>query len=121
MKVVSRFEANLLRILAFLLRRAPAEQARPLIDAGTPAPACLSRTLSDLSSRIAAEKDASAQQKLRQRQLAIQGLLNVGPPAATAQGLKDQLDALREPLAAQEQELSRTRRVRRSPCASPSR
>jgi hypothetical protein len=43
MKVVSRFEANLLRILHFLLRRLPAEQALPLVGAGLKAPACLGR------------------------------------------------------------------------------
>src|SRR4051812_38641568 len=43
MKVVSRFEANLLRILHFFLRRLPAEQALPLAAAGLKAPACLGR------------------------------------------------------------------------------
>jgi hypothetical protein len=43
MKVVSRFEANLLRILHFFLRRLPAEQALPLVVAGLKAPACLGR------------------------------------------------------------------------------
>ena len=44
MNVVSRFEANLLRLLNVFLRRAPAEQARPLATAGAKAPPCLSRT-----------------------------------------------------------------------------
>lgn len=39
---VSRFEANLLRILRYLLRRVPAEQAKPLIYQALPQPACLS-------------------------------------------------------------------------------
>jgi FtsH ternary system-associated peptide len=43
MKVVSRFEANLLSILHFLLRRLPAEQALPLVVAGWKAPTCLGR------------------------------------------------------------------------------
>jgi FtsH ternary system domain X6 len=43
MNVVSRFEANLLRILHFFLRRLPAEQALPLVTAGLKAPACLGR------------------------------------------------------------------------------
>jgi hypothetical protein len=44
MKVVSRFEANLLRLLHFFLRRLPPEQALPLVVAGHPAPACLSQS-----------------------------------------------------------------------------
>jgi hypothetical protein len=44
MKVVSRFEANLLRLLHFFLRRAPAEQALPLVAVGFKAPLCLGRT-----------------------------------------------------------------------------
>ncbi len=43
MKVVSRFEANLLRILHFFLRRLPAEQALPLVTAGLKAPPGLGR------------------------------------------------------------------------------
>jgi hypothetical protein len=43
MKVVSRFEANLLRLLHFFLRRLPAEQALPLVAAGLKAPRCLGR------------------------------------------------------------------------------
>ncbi len=43
MKVVSPFEANLLRILHFVLGRLPAEQALPLVTAGLKAPACLGR------------------------------------------------------------------------------
>ena len=42
MRVVSRFEANLLRLLHFFLRRVPAEQA-PLVGAGIKAPSCLGR------------------------------------------------------------------------------
>src|SRR5262249_37787029 len=42
MKVVSRFEANLLRLLRFFLRRVPAEQA-PLLGGGMKPPPCLSR------------------------------------------------------------------------------
>jgi hypothetical protein len=42
-KEVSRFEANLLRILWFLLRRLPAEQAWPLIVDRCEPPRCLSR------------------------------------------------------------------------------
>jgi hypothetical protein len=43
MKVVSRFEADLLHLLHFFLRRAPAEQARPLLGRGRAPPPCLSR------------------------------------------------------------------------------
>jgi len=48
MKVVSRFEANLLRILDLFLRRVPLEQALPLITARCPQPKCLSRTAVEL-------------------------------------------------------------------------
>ncbi len=48
MNVVSRFEANLLRVLYFFLRRAPAEQALPLVGAGAKAPSCLGRTAANL-------------------------------------------------------------------------
>ncbi|MGE3808294.1 MAG: hypothetical protein AB7K24_26840 [Gemmataceae bacterium] len=41
--VVSRFEANLLTILRFLLRKVPEEQALPLLLKGYPRPKCLSR------------------------------------------------------------------------------
>lgn len=44
MNVVSRFEANLLRILHCLLGHAPAAQAVPLLLQRTPAPPCLSAT-----------------------------------------------------------------------------
>ncbi|HEX5270575.1 MAG TPA: hypothetical protein VFW33_08825, partial [Gemmataceae bacterium] len=44
MKVVSRFEANLLRLLHFFLGRLPGEQALPLVSAGLKAPPCLGRT-----------------------------------------------------------------------------
>ncbi len=40
---VSRFEANLLRILRYFLRRFPAERATPLIYQAIPRPPCLSR------------------------------------------------------------------------------
>jgi hypothetical protein len=39
---VSRFEANLIRLLHFFLGRVPAEQARPLFDERRVAPPCLS-------------------------------------------------------------------------------
>jgi hypothetical protein len=44
MKVVSRFEANLLRILRCFLQRVPLEQALPLIQDRCPQPPCLSRS-----------------------------------------------------------------------------
>jgi hypothetical protein len=44
MKVVSRFEANLLRILHFFLGRLPAEQVQPLLTAGLKVPPCLGRS-----------------------------------------------------------------------------
>lgn len=48
MKVVSRFEANLLRILRYFLGRVPAEQALPLLVRPCPKPRCLSRTAVEL-------------------------------------------------------------------------
>jgi hypothetical protein len=48
MKAVSRFEANLLRILHFFLKRGPAEQALALIVSRFPRPTCLSRTAVEL-------------------------------------------------------------------------
>lgn len=48
MKTVSRFEANLLSILRFFLRRAPAEPALPLLADACPAPPCLSRAAVEL-------------------------------------------------------------------------
>jgi hypothetical protein len=48
MKVVSRFEASLLRILHFLLGHAPPQQAVPLIQARCQQPPCLSRTAVEL-------------------------------------------------------------------------
>jgi hypothetical protein len=48
LKVVSRFEANLLHILRFFLRRVPAEQALPLLLRGCPRPRCLSRPAVEL-------------------------------------------------------------------------
>src|ERR1700704_6037369 len=43
MQNVSRFEANLLRLLYYFLRREPAERALPLVEARVPPPPCLSR------------------------------------------------------------------------------
>src|SRR4051794_41176266 len=43
MQSVSRFEANLLRLLYYFLRREPAERALPLVEARIAAPPCLSR------------------------------------------------------------------------------
>jgi hypothetical protein len=43
MQTVSRFEANLLRLLYYFLRREPAEAALPLVEARWPTPLCLSR------------------------------------------------------------------------------
>src|SRR5262245_21587153 len=43
MKSVSRFEANLLRILQFFLRAAPLEQVQSLIGGRLQVPKCLSR------------------------------------------------------------------------------
>lgn len=48
MKAVSRFEANLLAVLRFFLRKAPAAQAHPLIQKPHDAPPCLSRPAVDL-------------------------------------------------------------------------
>jgi hypothetical protein len=48
MRVVSRFEANLLRILHFFLKRVPAEQALPLVGERLPQPKCLSRAAVEL-------------------------------------------------------------------------
>jgi FtsH ternary system domain X6 len=48
-KSVSRFEANLLRILRFLLKQAPPEQAMPLVQVRMERPACLSRNAIDLA------------------------------------------------------------------------
>jgi hypothetical protein len=47
-RIVSRFEANLLRILHFFLRREPAASAEPLIFSRRPRPRCLSRTAARL-------------------------------------------------------------------------
>lgn len=46
--VVSRFEANLLTILQFLLRRVPESRALPVILKAHPRPQCLSRACVDL-------------------------------------------------------------------------
>ncbi len=43
MQNVSRFEANLLRLLYYFLRREPAERALPLVEARIAPPPCLSR------------------------------------------------------------------------------
>jgi hypothetical protein len=43
MQTVSRFEANLLRLLAYFLRREPIERAMPLLKNRCQAPPCLSR------------------------------------------------------------------------------
>jgi hypothetical protein len=48
MKLVSRFEADLLNILRFFLGRVPAEQALPLVVAKRPPPPCLSRAAVEL-------------------------------------------------------------------------
>ncbi len=48
MRSISRFEADLLRILHALLGRAPIEGARPLIDGRQPRPKCLSRAAVEL-------------------------------------------------------------------------
>jgi hypothetical protein len=43
MQTVSRFEANLLRLLHYFLRREPPERALPLVENRCPPPPCLSR------------------------------------------------------------------------------
>jgi hypothetical protein len=48
MKSLSRFEANLLHILRFFLRKAPAAQVLPMLAAGCPQPKCLSRAAVEL-------------------------------------------------------------------------
>lgn len=48
MKVVSRFEASLLRILHFFLGHAPPQQAVPLVQSRCPPPPCLSRVAVEL-------------------------------------------------------------------------
>jgi hypothetical protein len=47
-KVVSRFEADLLRLLYFFLKREPPERGLPLVGLRQPAPPCLSRAAVDL-------------------------------------------------------------------------
>src|SRR5205823_1688148 len=47
-KMVSRFEANLLRILRFFLKQAPAEQAMKLINDRMDRPKCLSAAAVEL-------------------------------------------------------------------------
>lgn len=47
-KLVSRFEANLLRILRFFLKQVPAEQAMPLVGDRIDRPKCLSAVAVDL-------------------------------------------------------------------------
>ena len=44
MQIVTRFEANLLRLLYFFLRQEPPERALPLVENCCEAPACLSKT-----------------------------------------------------------------------------
>lgn len=48
MKAVSRFEANLLYVLRYFLRRAPAAQAQPMIAKPLDVPPCLSRPAVEL-------------------------------------------------------------------------
>jgi len=48
MKIVSRFEAHLLRLLQFFLRRVPLEQALPVITGHWAPPECLSKTAVEL-------------------------------------------------------------------------
>jgi len=48
MKLVSRFESQLLRILQCFLRQVPLEQARPLLAGRWPAPPCLGQDALDL-------------------------------------------------------------------------
>src|SRR6516162_3110461 len=48
MKTVSRFEANLLRILRSFLQRAPLERALPLVMEPSDRPPCLSRAVVEL-------------------------------------------------------------------------
>ncbi len=48
MKVVSRFEASLLRILHFFLGQSPPQQAVPLVQSRVSPPACLSRVAVEL-------------------------------------------------------------------------
>src|SRR5262245_27556405 len=48
MKLVSRFEANLLKVLQCFLRRVPSEQALPVIISQTAPPECLSRDAVEL-------------------------------------------------------------------------
>ena len=48
MKLVSRFETNLLTILDCFLGRGPLEQALPLIVSRAPQPDCLSRAAVEL-------------------------------------------------------------------------
>jgi hypothetical protein len=48
MKSVSRFEANLLRLLYYFLQQAPVQQALPLLEAKIDRPRCLSRNAVEL-------------------------------------------------------------------------
>jgi FtsH ternary system domain X6 len=48
MKSVSRFEANLLRLLYYFLQQAPVQQALPLLEAKIDRPKCLGRDAVDL-------------------------------------------------------------------------
>jgi hypothetical protein len=49
MQTVSRFEANLLRLLYYFLRREPIERALPLVENRCQAPTCLSQTCVQLA------------------------------------------------------------------------
>src|SRR5579871_6632633 len=48
MKIVSRFESHLLRVLQFILRRAPLDQALPVITGHWSQPDCLSQSAVEL-------------------------------------------------------------------------
>src|SRR5262245_50950508 len=48
MKAVSRFEANLLRLLHFFLQQAPIQQALPLLESRLDRPSCLGRNATEL-------------------------------------------------------------------------
>jgi hypothetical protein len=48
MKLVSRFESHLLRVLDFFLRRVPVEQAMPIVNGAWPQPECLSTAAVEL-------------------------------------------------------------------------
>jgi hypothetical protein len=88
-KNVSRFEANLIRILRFFLRSLPATQAIPLIFQKSPRPRCLSRaavvlvqdTLAKGSARLLAQGDGWRRERhLRSNQIAEGRLWERTPP-----------------------------------------